>query len=220
MIDFFVKIFLSEGASCRQSRDNRPGTCKIIRDCPKVVEDYRLYNIQPQFCNLGIDVQIVCCPFVEQQQQYTNRGRNFDYSETTKPTLDTLLQDIGNNNRRPNEPVYHTQANYNSNTNPPRQNVDVYINEALSSNPSKFSTSNTDRPKRVYNRISAQSNVYFCQSIWEKYLSSCFFFHLECDDYKKLSKKTIIFQPLLVNPVPIEKEVRKKGLNPWFIWIR
>lgn len=50
------------GDPCKVARSGSAGTCKIIDDCPKVIEEIVKHQLYPTQCGFVSHKQIVCCP--------------------------------------------------------------------------------------------------------------------------------------------------------------
>lgn len=59
------------GDQCEVARSGSAGTCKIIADCPKVLEEYA-EGLDPALCGTTVDHKpVVCCPIPPTQRTTT-----------------------------------------------------------------------------------------------------------------------------------------------------
>uniref|UniRef100_A0A336MSG3 CSON005854 protein n=1 Tax=Culicoides sonorensis TaxID=179676 RepID=A0A336MSG3_CULSO len=225
-----------EGDRCRR-KDTSYGTCKRVQQCPKAEVDYRLYQTTPEFCDFSITSQIICCPDntdneITSNEYPSRRNPKTNERSTTIPSLDTLLRDTGlHTSYRGYTTTTVTPSrtiNQNNFYNTNNRNTDSYDDDFYAIRPStttrsrtttstlrsivrEYDRNNGRRPVPNYNADDLVDEAFSGQPTVRpdrpKRRDGQRISMQKCDEYKKLSKKVILFSPLLVNPTPVKKEV-------------
>lgn len=61
LISCYTTNALPEGAACPAARTGALGTCRLVNDCPKAIEDLKNGQLI-SYCGFKGPISIVCCP--------------------------------------------------------------------------------------------------------------------------------------------------------------